>query len=105
VTTTSSREIDQIPIRVHKRKPSLLMNHLFGKDKNVSTWFPFIQKWNISNILVFLFFNRIHFSLVPGTASQVRIHVLVTHMHPSQPKEHTVKETQWKMRFTNKLGL
>jgi hypothetical protein len=77
------------------------------KTKTSPPGFSLYRKWNISNILAFLFFNRTHFGLVPGTASHVRIHVLVTHMHPSQPKEHTVKKAQWKSiaRSTNEQGL
>lgn len=48
------------------------------------------RNWDTSNILVFfLFFNRIHFHLVPGTASHFRIHILVTHMQQLHPQEHT----------------
>lgn len=36
-TTSSRSETEQTPIRGHKRKPSLLVNHLFGQDKTVST--------------------------------------------------------------------
>ena len=65
-----------------------LMNHLFEQDKMSPHRFLLYRKWNISNILTFLF-NKISFSLVPGTAFHFRIHVSVTHMHPLQPKEHT----------------
>lgn len=77
------------------------------KTKTSPPGFSLYRKWNISNILAFLFFNRIHFNLVPGTASHVRIHVLVTHTRPSQPEEHTVKKAQWEsiVRSANKLGL
>lgn len=60
----------------------------FGQDKSISMLFLFI-KWNTSDILVLFFFNRLHFNLVPGTASHFRIHVLVTHVYPLQPKKHT----------------
>lgn len=72
------------------------MNHLFDQDRNISTLFAFIQKEHFKYI-IFLFFNRIHFNLVPGTASHFKIHVLVTHMHPLQPKEHTVKKHNGKL--------
>lgn len=58
-------------------------------DKTKTSLHCLYKKWNISNILVLFFFCKIHFNLVPGTASHFRIHVLVTHVHPLQPKEHT----------------
>ena len=103
----SGREVEHMRIRVHKRKQFLLMNHLFKHDKTSPHRFLLYRKWNISNILTFLF-NKISFSLVPGTAFHFRIHVSVTHMHPLQPKEHTVGKTQRKMcehTSTNEPGL
>ena len=92
----SGREAEHTQIRVHKRKQSSLMNHLFEQDKMSPHRFLLYRKWNISNILTFLF-NKISFSLVPGTAFHFRIHVSVTHMHPSQPKEHTVRKAEWRI--------
>lgn len=76
------------------------------KTKMSPHCFLLYRKWNISNILVFLFCSRIHFNLVPGT-SHLRIRVLVTRMHPLQPRERTGKKTQWKItgRSTNKFAL
>ena len=103
----SGRGMEHMQIRVHQRKQSLLMNHLFKQDKTSPHCFLLYRKSNISNILTFLF-NKISFNLVPGTALHFRIHVSTTHMHPLQPKEHTVRKTQRKMckhRSTDAFGL
>lgn len=105
--TAWAAEPEQTPIEAAKGRHVYWWIIYLDKTKTSPPGFSLYRKWNISNILAFLFFNRIRFSLVPGTASHVRIHVSVTRMRPSQPKERTVKKAQREsiVRSTNKPGL
>lgn len=59
------------------------------ESSTVPGWCPNPPGFQGSIVLVFLFFDRIHSNLASGTGSHFKIHSLIMHIHPLQPKEGT----------------